>query len=168
MFKMENLNEEYLNEYFSKCFASTKDANMFKDYMIDVLENKPNKYGVFVLQGHADDLLDILRSTFEKGNIYNRWDNPRDSNERLIRHDDIGVRALKLIKNTPSYYHVYLWRLDISDVIKTYKKNNIPYTVCNSINCNGSTPRYFYGDKLREVVLSILRTYKNSISTPEF
>ena len=168
---MENLNEEYLNEYFSKCFASTKDANMFKDYMIAVLENKPNQYGVFVLQGHADPLLNILRSTFSKGDIYNSWHNPRDSKERLIRHDDNGARALKLIKKTPSYYHVYLWCLDISDVIKTYEKNNIPYTVCNSVECCGMFPTSstsFYRDKDREVVLSMLRTYKNSIPTPEF
>ena len=129
---MDNL----VNEFFSKVFISQEDVNLFREYILNIMDKKINKYGVFVIPGSrtGDALIHILRESLQE--YYNRYDNSRNGKERIIRYDDEGIKALKVIKENINCYHVYNWRADITNIIKTYKKNNIRYTICNINNDN--------------------------------
>ena len=123
-------------EFFSKVFSSHEDASIFKEYILNILENKENKYGVLVIPGTrtGDALINILRECL--GEYYNSYDPSRNIKERLIRYDDEGMKALTIIKGNLNLHHVYNWREDVNDIIKTYKNNNIRYTICNINNDN--------------------------------
>lgn len=124
---------ECINDLFTTIFVNEEDANMFKEYIINILDNKENHYGVLIIPGFrgGDILLDILRNLGQYGDtrIYNRYDNPRNTKERLIRHD--GDNSIKVIKENQNCHHVYLWCRDITNIKSIYEKNKIRYTVCN-------------------------------------
>ena len=145
--------------------------NMFKEYIINILDKSDNKYGVLIIPGYynGDVLLDILRQIFQDdgSGIYNRYDNPRNARERLLRHDDIGERAIQVIKANQNCHHVYLWRDDITEVKAIYEKNKIRYTICNIINDTSQklqhlNESYKYSLKkndYRNQILSMLNDY---------
>ena len=148
-------------EFFSKVFSSYEDAIIFKEYIFNILENKVNKYGVLVIPGTktGDALINILRECL--GEYYNRYDNSRNLKERLIRYDDEGMKALTIIKGNLNLYHVYNWREDVTDIIKTYKNNNIRYTICNINNDNTELVKQILESRhdglLREAVINYLQ-----------
>lgn len=128
-----NTSYECINKLFTTIFVNEEDANMFKEYIINILDNKENHYGVLIIPGFTggDILLDILRNLGQNGDtdIYNRYTNPRNAKERLIRHD--GDNSIKIIKENQNCHHVYLWCRDITNIKSSYEKNKIRYTVCN-------------------------------------
>ena len=121
---------EFIDEFLSNVFLNKEDINMFKEYIINILDNKENHYGVLIIPGftNGDIILDILRN-LGNGSVYNRYDNPRTAEERLIRHD--GDYSIKVIKKNQNCHHVYLWCMDITNIKLSYEKNRIKYTVCN-------------------------------------
>ena len=121
---------EFIDEFLSNVFVNKQDVNMFKEYIINILDNKENHYGVLIIPGFTsgDILLDILRN-LGNGGVYNRYDNPRTVEERLIRHD--GDYSINVIKANQNCHHVYLWCKDITNIKSSYEKNKIRYTVCN-------------------------------------
>lgn len=121
---------DFISDLLTTIFVNNEDANMFKEYIINILDNKENQYGVLIIPGFTsgDILLDILRN-LGNGDIYNRYDNPRTTEERLIRHD--GDNSINVIKDNQNCHHVYLWCRDIENIKSSYEKNKIRYTVCN-------------------------------------
>jgi hypothetical protein len=122
---------EFIDEFLSNIFVNQKDINMFKNYLINILDNKKNYYGVLIILGskNGDVLLDILRKSLD--NYYNRYDNPRNITERLIRHDSVCDYSIKVIKENKNCHHVYLWRIDVTNIKLSYEKNNLKYTLCD-------------------------------------
>jgi hypothetical protein len=122
---------QHVSDFLSKVFVSSEDANLFKKYILNILEHKENKYGVLVIPGNTagDALMYILRNSL--GKYYNRYDSPRTGKERLIRHDDVESKSLNVIKENPSCHHVYNWCKDVTDILNTYEREKIQYTVCN-------------------------------------
>lgn len=120
---------EFIDEFLSNIFVNKEDVNMFKEYIINILDNKDNHYGVLIIPGftNGDVLLDILRLCL--GDYYNRYDNPRNAKERLIRHD--GDYSIKVIKENQNCHHVYLWCRDVTNIKANYEKNKIRYTSCD-------------------------------------
>ena len=146
---------EFIDEFLSNVFVNKEDINMFKEYIINILDNKENYYGVLIIPGfrNGDILLDILRKL---GHYYNRYTNRRTTKERLIRHDDIGNYAIKVIKENQNCHHVYLWRKDVTGVKETYEKNKIRYTLCNIKN----EPTYNIDSEVTEdAIFSMLNDY---------
>ena len=136
---INHMSYDFIDEFFSNIFVNKEDITMFKEYIINILDNVENHYGVLIIPGFesGDILLDILR---QLGDYYNRYDNPRDTMERLIRHD--GDCSIKIIKENQHCHHVYLWCKDITDIKSSYKKNKINYTVCNIKDEGGWMNRY--------------------------
>lgn len=120
---------EFIDEFLSNVFVNKEGVNMFKEYIINILDNKENHYGVLIIPGfvNGDCLLDILRQCL--GDYYNRYDNSRDAKERLIRHD--GDNSIKVIKKNQHCHHVYLWNIDVTNMKTFYEKNKIGYTLCD-------------------------------------
>jgi len=120
---------DFIDDFLSNIFVNQEDINVFKEYLINILDNKENHYGVLIIHGstNGDILLDILRTCF--GDYYNRYDNPRNTKERLIRHD--GDYSIKVIKANQNCHHVYLWCRDITNIKLSYEKNKLRYTLCN-------------------------------------
>jgi hypothetical protein len=120
---------EFIHDFLLNVFINNEDINMFKNYIINILDNKENKYGVLIIPGstNGDILLDILRKCL--GDYYNRYNNPRDTKERLIRHD--GENSINVIKENQNCHHVYLWCRDIKNIKSVYQKNKLRYTLCN-------------------------------------
>lgn len=130
---------EPINEILSAIFLNKEDENAFKDYIINILDNKPNNYGVLIIPGFetGDILLDILR---ELGDFYNRYTNPRNAKERLIRHD--GDNSINVIEKNQNCHHVYLWCKNTTNIKSSYDKNKIKYTVLDIKNENGLMDKY--------------------------
>lgn len=120
---------EFIDKFLSNVFVNKEDVNMFKEYIINILDNKDNHYGVLIIPGfrNGDVLLYILRLCLE--DYYNRYDNPRNAKERLIRHD--GDYSIKVIKENQNCHHVYLWCRNVTNIKTKYEKNNIRYTSCD-------------------------------------
>jgi|LakMenE01Jun11ns_1017448.scaffolds.fasta_scaffold9826155_1 hypothetical protein len=120
---------EFIDEFLLNIFVNKEDVNMFKEYIINILDNKENHYGVLIIPGftNGDILLDILRLCL--GDYYNRYNNPRNAKERLIRHD--GDYSIKVIKENQNCHHVYLWCKNITNIKEKYEKNKIRYTLCD-------------------------------------
>lgn len=144
---------KFIDEFLSNVFVNKEDINMFKEYIINILDNKENHYGVLIIPGfkNGDIILDILRKL---GDYYNRYDNPRDAKERLIRHD--GDYSIKVIKENQNCHHVYLWCIDITNIKSVYEKNKIRYTLCNIKD----EPEYYIESKLtKDAIFSMLNDY---------
>jgi len=144
---------EFIDEFLSNVFVNKEDINMFKEYIINILDNKENHYGVLIIPGfkNGDILLDILRNLDD---YYNRYDNPRNAKERLIRHD--GNYSIKVIKENQNCHHVYLWCKDITNIKSDYEKNKIRYTLCNIKD----EPEYDIRSKLtKDAIFSMLNDY---------
>jgi hypothetical protein len=144
---------EFIDEFLSNVFVNKEDINIFKEYIINILDNKENRYGVLIIPGfeNGDILLDILRKLSD---YYNRYDNPRDAKERLIRHD--GTYSIKVIKENQNCHHVYLWCIDITNIKSVYEKNKIRYTLCNIKD----EPKYYIRSKLtKDAIFSMLNDY---------
>lgn len=151
---------EFIDEFLSNVFVNKKDVNMFKEYIINILDNKENHYGVLIIPGftNGDILLDILRLCLSLNNYYNRYDNPRNAKERLIRFDDIGKYSIKVIKENQNCHHVYLWRKDVTDIKATYEKKKIRYTLCD-INDSNQEYDEFRRKLTEDAIFSMLINY---------
>jgi hypothetical protein len=118
---------EFIDNLLTNIFVNLDDVNTFKEYIINILDNKENKYGVLIIPDceSGELLLDILRKL---GKYYNRYDNPRNSIERLIRHD--GAYSINIIKQNQNCHHVYLCSSNITNIKLSYEMHKIRYTVC--------------------------------------
>lgn len=118
---------EFIDKLLTNIFVNLEDVNTFKEYIINILDNKENKYGVLIIPDceSGELLLDILRKL---GKYYNRYDNPRNSIERLIRHD--GAYSINIIKQNQNCHHVYLGSNNITNIKLSYEMRKIRYTVC--------------------------------------
>ena len=148
---------EFIDEFLSNIFVNKEDINMFKEYIINILDNKENHYGVLIIPGNrnGDKLLHILRRL---GDYYNRYTNSRNAKERLIRHDD--ECSIKQIKENQNCHHVYLWCRDITNIKLHYEKNKLRYTVCDIKNEH----EYWDGDGFyisltQDAIFSMLNNY---------
>jgi hypothetical protein len=121
---------EFIDNFLLSIFVNLEDVNIFKEYIINILDNKENHYGVLIIPDFesGEILLDILRKLDK---YYNRYDNPRNSIERLIRHDGYHAYSIKVIKENQNCHHVYLGGRNITNVKLNYEKNKIRYTICN-------------------------------------
>jgi hypothetical protein len=146
---------EFIDDFLSNIFVNQEDINVFKEYLINILDNKENHYGVLIIPGstNGDILLDILRTCL--GDYYNRYDNRRNTKERLIRHD--GDYSIKVIKENQNCHHVYLWCRDITNIKLSYEKNKLRYTLCNIKDEREYCANYDIRKKLtKNVIISML------------
>jgi hypothetical protein len=138
-----NYTQDYrlIDEKLYKIFVCKDDVCIFKEFIINVIEKRDNKYGVLILPGTqcGNFILSILRSL---GNLYNRYDNPRNNEETLIRHDDDSDYAINLIKKYPMHHHVYLWCKNIEFIKSKYEYNNIMYTTFKLNNIDIGCPDF--------------------------
>lgn len=151
---------EFIDEFLQNIFVNHEDINMFKEYIINILDNRENHYGVLIIPGstNGDILLDILRRCL--GDYYNRYDNPRNMKERLIRHD--GDYSINIIKENQNCHHVFLWHRNVTNIKLSYEKNKLRYTLCNIKDENEYFAKY---DDIRKIltkdsILSMLNNLK--------
>lgn len=124
---MKHTSYEFIDKLLLSIFNNLENVNAFKEYMISILNNTENKYGVLIIPDceNGELVLDILRKL---GKYYNRYDNPRNSTERLIRHD--GDYSIDVIKENQNCHHVYLGSPNIINIKLSYEKHKIRYTIC--------------------------------------